>query len=496
MIIEFGEYMPDQPPMRQLGAPHCHGVLNALPKPYGYSPFPGFASTTTALASRPLAAYAVRSSDRRTHTIAADANTLYRLQDGIWVDVSRAAGYTTSETWNGVQWGDTFYMTNRVDVVQKLDLSTEPFQFQDVTATDMPRCRYLAVVRDFLMAADCVDADGDNPRRVRWSPFNNPEGDWTPGQNQADFQDLHRDGFITGLISGDYGVVFQERAITRFDYVGGDVLFDVNKVEEERGSQYDRSIIKYGNDQIAYLGRDGFYNFDGRQSYPIGAGKVNETFLRDLDDANSARITATVDKQNQLLLWAYPGPGNVDGTPNRILVYNYSEVQSVARWAPAQFEVELLAEFLSESWTLEQVGVEFPILEEVPFSLDSRYWVGGNLLSVAFDSQYRAGGFTGTPYDAFLETREFSPIPARRARINQVRPVIDQTGDMIAQIGSRNRAQDPVTWCRESKVSDWGDASVRANGRYFRVRLRIEGAFEHALGIEIAPGNVRDAGTR
>lgn len=493
MIVEFGEWLPDQPPLNN---PGCNTIVNALPHPQGYQPFPGFVTTTNALDSRPLGAYAVRSSDRITHTLAGDAAKLYRLEQGVWGDVSKAGGYLTGERWEGVQWRDEFYMTNRVNPIQTMSMKAAPYQFQDLGATqgDIPQATHMDVVRDFLVTGNVLDVDGDNPFRVRWSAFNNPN-EWVPGTNQSDFQDMRRDGFITGLKGGDYGVIFQERAISRMDYVGLPIIFDFNRVEKERGTSISSSIVQFSDDLIAYLGRDGFYIFDGQRSTPIGDGKIDKSFYRDLDQPNQQRISATVDTINQILLWAYPGPGAVDGLPNRILAYNYSQAPSKARWSVAEVETQLLVEFLSESYTLEGLNAVSMSLDALPFSLDSRVWVGGNLITAAFDGTNAAGGFTGTPYTAFLETREFSPIEGRRARVHKIRPVIDSVpGDMIAQIGWRNRAQDPIQWGREAMISDTGDASVRANGRYFRCRVKMSGSFDHALGIE--PLDITDAGSR
>jgi len=493
MIIEFGEYMPDLPPLNN---PGCNTIINAIPKPGGYQPFPGFVPTTGPLDSRCLGAYAVRSYDAATHTLAGDANKLYRIDQLAWADISRPGGYSGSELWSGVQWKDSFFMSNFNDPIQEFPMAGLPAQFNDLVGTDTPppNARYLAVVRDFLFAANVADADGVNPMRVRWSGFNAPHW-WTPGVNQSDFQDLPSNGFIRGLVGTDYGVVFQERAITRFDNVGSQTIFDVNVAERERGTNVPASIIPFGNNLIGYLGRDGFYVFDGSRSHQIGDGKVDKTFYRGLDQANILRMSGAVDTINQILMWTYPGPGSINGSPNRVLLYNYSEAPSKTRWSSAEVDIDRVTQFLSESYTLEGLDAVSPTLEGLPFSLDSRFWQGGNLLTIGFDAQGQAGGFTGTPYTAVLETKEFEANPGRRAHISKLRPVIDVAPEQLyAQIGVRNRAQDRITWKRQAPVTETGDANVRANGRYFRARVGLSGSFDHALGIE--PDGIARAGNR
>ena len=349
------------------------------------------------------------------------------------------------------------------------------------------------VVRDHLVLANVTDADGVNPWRVRWSEFNDPLS-WTPGTNQADFQDLKRDGYITAFQGGDYGLIWQERAITRMDYVGPPVIFDFNRVEREQGTIIPGSVIQFQN-QFAYLGQDGFFIFDGQRSIPIGDGKVDDTFYRNLDQSSAQNVSGAVDSINQILLWAVPMIGNTDGIPNEVWMYNYSQAPSKTRWSRAAIEVEHLAEFLSESYTLEQLDTLYSSVEDIPFSLDSRFWAGGNLITAAFDRDHKAGGFTGAPLPAILETQEFQPQQDRRSRIHKARPIIDTTpGNIAVELGVRSRAQDHIVWGRSAPVGASGDCSVRGNGWYFRLRARLDSTFKHALGIQ--PLKITDAGER
>jgi hypothetical protein len=88
-------------------------------------------------------------------------------------------------------------------------------------------------------------------------------------------------------------------------------------------------VIGWGN-MVFFLADDGFYMIlGGSPAIPIGAGKVDTTFLADLRTAYAYRVNAAIDPTNKLVMWAYPGSGSTDGTCNRIMIYNWA----VKRWA-------------------------------------------------------------------------------------------------------------------------------------------------------------------
>ena len=143
--------------------------------------------------------------------------------------------------------------------------------------------------------------------RVQWSPQGDPAGTWgSDPATGADYQDLDpTNGFIRQIVGGEYGVIFQERAITRMTFVGSPLWFQFDEVESGRGTQAPGSVVKVGN-AIFYLGFDGFYLFDGTASRPIGVNRVNKSFLSDVDANYLHRVKAVAHPQEPLVYFFYP----------------------------------------------------------------------------------------------------------------------------------------------------------------------------------------------
>ena len=82
----------------------------------------------------------------------------------------------------------------------------------------------------------------DNPYTVRWCAIGDAT-DWpTPATDDARSKQAGEQtfpveyGIVTGIAGNDfYGYVFQEKAITKMTYVGGDVVFAFDTFEESRG---------------------------------------------------------------------------------------------------------------------------------------------------------------------------------------------------------------------------------------------------------------------
>lgn len=112
---------------------------------------------------------------------------------------------------------------------------------------------------------------------MQWSAINNATS-WTADPaTLADFQDLPGDGgWIQKVVGGDYGVIIQERAVFRMDFVGSPLIFQFNQVLRNIGTPIPNSVVSY-RDLVFFLSEDGFYVFDGSQAHPIGENRVDRT---------------------------------------------------------------------------------------------------------------------------------------------------------------------------------------------------------------------------
>jgi hypothetical protein len=420
------------------------------------------------------------------YLFAGDVSKLYKIDTTTWGDVSVVGGYTcaSDSNWNFAQWGEQILATQIGDPIQTFTIGASS-AFSELAAS-APQARYIAVVRDFVVAGNTSDAsDGAVPFRVRWSAIGDPT-DWTvSATTQSDFQDLNSaNGWVTGIVGGEYGVIFQERAITRMTYVGSPSVFQFDEIEAGYGTNAPGSICRIGT-MTAYLGEDGFYMFDGARSTPISHNMVSKTFYNDLDQAYLHRISSVVDPINQVIFWAYPGASNVAGNPNKIIMFNYAQ-SSQKRWATSDITLEMIARLaLPTSYTLDTLDTVSSSLDALEFSLDSRVWIDNTISLSAFNTDHKLCLFTGTALDATVETGEIEILEGKRTRLSRIRPMVDGGSTVTMQIGTRNTLTESVTWGAETATNSTGDVETRNNARYHRARVKVAGGFTHAQGVAL-----------
>ena len=473
--IPFGEFLPDQ---QDFGGGSSR-ALNVYPTVRGYNSFPSIAPMSDALDGLPLGAYFARSRSGEVRAFAGTQNTLYEL--GMTVeDLSKDGGYSTTDgnRWDFFQFDDLVITCNFFDPTQVKELGSNT-KFRDLL--NAPRARAGSQVRDFVMFGNTNDpVDGVRSNRVIWSGFNAPE-EYIPGTNQSDFQDLKGNGGeIQRIFGGEYAVIIQERSIWRAQYVGGSIIFQFDEVERGRGTTVPSSCVQFGR-SIYYLGRDGFYELvDGSYSKPIGAEKVDRFFLSDFDTNYRYSMSATVDPVRNIVIWTYPGAGNSNGIPNRSLIYNWE----TGRWSLAEFNSSMQFYGGTLSFSLDELD-QFGTLDNLPFSLDSRVWNGGNEFLAGFTADNRFGFFDGTALPAEIDSAEIGGYS--RNHIQAVRPHIQGDANTVVtvQVGGRNQLTESVVFDPVASLDVTGKANVRNKNRYQRIRVSIEGGFQHANEIDV-----------
>ncbi len=485
MEVEFGEWLPDLPDYKNPGSTV---ITNVLPATNAYEPFPGSVVYSSALTARAQGAFGCKETGGSTVNFAGDATKLYKRTAATFSDVSKVGGYTTGtdERWYFAKYGERVMATNYTDDIQSFVLGSSSV-FANVSAdVTRPKARYITVLRDFVLVGNTYDSgDGIVPHRVRWSGIGDPTS-WTVSPvTQSDYNDLNATrGWVQQVVGGEYGVVFQERAISRMIYVGSPDIFQFDEVEADRGTPAPGSVIKFGSN-VGYLDRSGFYIFNGNQSVPIGAGKIDKTFWAEVDENYLSRITAAHYPTQQIILWAYPATGNVGGRSNRILAYCYSQA-ATKRWALVDsVDIEMLFNTFADGYTLEDLDAFSSSIDALSFSLDSRVWTGNSPMLAGFDSSHRQINYSGDAMDATLETTEAQLYPSNRARVSLIRPIVDGSGTVTMKAGSRNLQSESVTWGASTSVNTTGNCPVRSNGRYHRARVSITGGFNQAIGVDI-----------
>jgi hypothetical protein len=227
-VIPFAEWRPDMPALGQW----AREALNVVPAEESYRPLNALSGGSSGLFARAQGAAWFRGTAGASRMFAGDATKLYLLSGTTWNDVSRTVGGAYSPggdgTWRFTQYGYNAYAVNGVDNPQKFDLATGTNWV--LMGGSPPVGTYIATVRDFVLMGKI----GSTPQRVQWSPLNSPEGTWgSIAATQADFQDVADGGNVTGLVGGEYGLIFQETSVRRMTYEGPPIVFRIDKIAND-----------------------------------------------------------------------------------------------------------------------------------------------------------------------------------------------------------------------------------------------------------------------
>lgn len=487
-LVPFTEWLPDQADFRN---PGTLTATNVYPTASGYSPAQGFVDETNALDAYPRGAMTLKDSSGNVRQYAGDAAKLYERVSQTWTDRSKAGGYATGDdlNWEFTRWKDKILATNFSDDPQQLTLGGTTFS--DLTTA--LQGKHVDVVRSFVVFGNTNDSsDGHVPNRVRWSA-NGDETDYTvSASTQSDFQDLPTGGAVRRVIGGEFGVIVMERSIYRMSFVGSPTVFQFDEVLPGIGTLAATSVVRDG-DTIYFWSERGIFALDsGTRARPIGANKVDNFVLADLDQANSDRISGMVDVANNRILWAYPGADSNGGTPNRILIYDVT----LDRFSLIERDVALIYRAAGVATSMDSLDSTYPNLDEMTISLDDKSFKGGVSVLGGFDTAFKAGTFKGSNLTATLDTKEMELSPGRNTRLNGFRPMVDGGGTITAQVGERNKQNETVSFGATLSQRGSGRFTTRSNARYHRFRLLLAGDWQNAVGVQLDPSEVKQGGRR
>lgn len=490
--LKFGEWLPDQPDYENPGAP---SVANVLWVNGGYAPALGFSTLGYALSERPQGAFAGTDSSEDVRIYVGGATKLQEFLGNGFSDRSGAT-YTTADGqyWKFAQFsspsfGNLVLATNFADAPQQINPDTHS-AFSAVAGSP-PKASQIAVIGEFVVLGDTEDGtNGHVPYRVQWSYINNP-AQWgystlTDQENQGGADYLNaEDGPINhishGLLSG---LVFQERAITRMVYVGGSDIFEFQDFEKQRGALFPNACIQIGND-VYFIAHDGFCVTDGGSVEQIGHGKCDSTFLNDVNQSYSDRVTASLDPINKVIEWSYCSSGNSTGICDKTIAYNYAE----DKFTPITQSLALTFTTKGYGYTMDTLDNVNTNLDLIEPSLDSPVWEGGNEQLGAFDSSYNYGTLTGTALTATLQTPEGRINPMGQAFVNGIRPIVpDSVGSGVITVtpSHRNRENDAYTvGTAASEHATTGICDMGVTAALFKFSVSISGGFDKAIGVDV-----------
>ena len=504
MILDsvFGPWRPDLPDLNNPGVTVARNVtpgIGALNGSVTYNPLRRAAVfSNTAMASRPTGTAVGQDQFGNAKVYGGCASKLYRLspETRAWTDISRSGGYTSGsrDRWNSVEFGSYQIFSNFNDDPQYIDMNSDDAPgttFKPLTS--LARGRYIGTHKGFVILGNTWDPlDGAKINRIRWSGQELP-GDWAfSAQTQADFQDIHGYGAIQGIVCNDSVWIYMQRAIVQMTYIGAPYVFRVDTRVEGKGCTIPESLITVEG-KTFFFSEDGFYMHErGDQLAPIGIGKVNKYFLADADVSQFQYMTAVADPRETLIYWSYVSNEAVDGTPDKMLIYNYQ----TGEWSEAEATADFLFNARSLPWTIDQLD-KYGSIDNVPASFDDPIWAGGNAMMWAMDVTGKIYSFSGPTLSALIETQEQHLINSVRAldprlmgdrtNVLGVRPFFEGFGASVAiSVGSRSLSNEEVTWSMPSTTHpDTGFAPFRLQNRFHRFRLQLNGDWQKAYMVQI-----------
>ena len=394
----------------------------------------------------------------------------------------------------------------RVNVSASSQDSTEPGKGSDWQSSweDVRGCPppagLVAAVGEFAVIADIKE----HPARVQWSGFDNVEV-WGDITRQSEQQDLFAGGGrIRKIVPGDHGWIFQESAITRMQYVGPPFFFRFDVVRPNLGTRSPRSVVWHGSD-IFFYGNNGFYrmNRDSGSIFPIGASRVDQYFLENVQTNGFEELHGSIDYRRQLVWWSYPkGAGNRHF--DEALIYHYG----INKWSRMNYAhgsdrgailtggfqmPDLSLDSLDGTqWFPKATGMDTP---NTPSLDDPRFF--GALEFVLFtqdssDGNYYANILAGEAYPASICTSQ-QHQHGDILYVSRARPLVD--GQPEVRLRWHTRESDTAA----PDVSEWvalnviGEAPQRIYGRYICAEMELRGQFSRARGVA---ADHRIAGTR
>lgn len=450
--ILFGEYLPDLAPHLNPGLTVANGVYAAA---NGYRPVGGHSlALNGTLPAACLGAVGAKATDGTAYVFAGTTTNLYRYTSAGWSSVAAGLSASASIGWRFCQFKNNLLATDGVDPIKVFDLAS-PVAFSNLGGSP-PTARFLAVVREFVVAGF---AAGTNIR-VQWSDRDAPTS-WTAGgASLAGSADMAAGGEITGLVGGEYGIILQEGRVVRMSYTADpDSPFQFDEISGNVGCIAPWSVASYGR-LVFFLSERGWMVCDGQSVTPIGAEKIDRTFLSRIDRTQLTAMSAVVDPKNTLLIVTEPSANPA----TRLWFYNWT----LQRWSTATVTAEKLLVGLSQSVTLEDLNTLFASLEVVTASLDDQQWRGGYPAVYLFDGSHRFGSLTGTPVEATITTGDLEMVQGQRTRLQLVRP-LDDAGAGTLTVSGRNVLSDDPTSTTYSTLNRGGAFKVRQNHAFLRL---------------------------
>ena len=182
----------------------------------------------------------------------------------------------------------------------------------------------------------------------------------------------------------------------------------------------------------------------------------------------------------QIIVWGYPGPGNVGGIPNKLVIFNYG----ANRWSTGEEAHNILFRGATPFTSVEDLDLIAGSIDTVPGSLDDVTYAGSAFQIASINNVNELALFTGLPRDAEFESGERQHHPGKRTYIGEIRPLVDG-GEVTVSVAGRDRQKDTFILGPDVAPNEEGICPFRNDHRYHRYITKVTGLFKDATGLEI-----------
>jgi hypothetical protein len=477
--LTFGEWMPDQPGIS--GA--LSDAKNVVSQAIGYGPLPTAATFSAAASENLTTLVAGKTPANATKLFAAGSTKIFDVSGvGALTNVSKSGGYTpnaNADRFRFTQFGNVIIGTNNSDPMQAYTLGTST-AFADLAA-GAPVCKFLTVVRDFVVTAFTTESSTVYPSRVRWSGIND-ETAWGSSQvTQADFQDIADGGQIVGIRGGEFGLVFMEKGISRMSYIGTPFIFQFDNISRGKGCIAAGSIAQTQGVTF-FLSDDGFYLCDGQQVQAIGSEKVDRWFFANADENSFETMSAAVDPVRKLIIWNF----RTTFAQRQLIIYNFK----TQKWTYGDAGADFISDASTAATTLEGLDSISASIDALPVSLDSILYMGGKYFLGGTNGAYVVT-YNGAPATGQLITGDLNA--GGRSVVTLARPLVDN-GSATVSVASRTLLSEGLSFGAAVAADSENRVSLRSNGNFHRFKVVPTGAnwtTAVSLDVELSGQGVR-----
>lgn len=455
MQFVYGQWAPDAGETAPGAVMVADGVS---PLVEGYGPAPGLVAASSA-ASLPSAPRGVISMFQRngTNVVFAFTDTsCYQLNASFGWDLVQAGfSLTADDDWSLAQYGNYLLATNTTQGMMRYDIELGG-AFVAIPEAGAPRDIF--VCANYVVACDCEDDAGNRDNRlIRTSVLGNPN-DFTGAG--SDYQQVEDGGRLVGGIDlkNNAALIFQDNALRLMQFGGNATgAFSLLKISDGRGSVGRRSIA--GLDGIAYwLSTDGFNSYTGNGIQHIGSGRIDDWFNGQVAVADMPRVRAAMDPLSKAVMWLYPALSNPSATVYQDAIRYSWEFD---KWSTRQGAITYLTQIATPGITLDAMGTDYGVLDDIDILLDSRFFQGGQPVFAALDENYKYATFTGSSIEG--EIRTATSNSGETGLISWITPINDCATSTLA-LGVKDRLDETITWKPAMPKVNGGRVPLRGRG--------------------------------